>query len=312
MPTLQELADGMPVEGFFAVREMTLRETRTGTRYIRLILADATGTMVANVWDASEELHQSLTGAEVVKVRASVETYRNALQMNVARIRAAAPHEIDRSALVPETPCDREALREELRGLVDTITDEDYLAICHQFLDDAEWLESFSQAPAARTLHHAYLGGLLEHTVSVMRIADRYASVTPSVRRDLLLAGAFLHDIGKVSELQVATAIDYTDEGTLVGHLIQGLLAIEARIAQLPSFPPEKRNLLYHLVLSHHGRHEYGSPVLPAVPEAVALHHLDNLDAKVFAAHKAIDEDTDPTRHWTQRSYALDTRVFKG
>ncbi|MFH0911503.1 MAG: HD domain-containing protein [Planctomycetota bacterium] len=312
MTRINEITAGMTVEGAFAVKDMALRETRKGSRYIRLVLSDATGSLVANLWDASEDAYPSLAGAEVVMVRGTAETYQNALQLNLNRVRPAEPHEFDLAALLAESPHDRAALLEELVRLVEELADEDYKGLIHLFLDDREWLDRFQRAPAARAFHHAYVGGLLEHTLAVMRLADRCASLNPVLRRELLLAGAFFHDIGKIEELRLGAAIEYTDEGSLLGHLSQGALAVEARLTVLPEFPREKRNLLLHLILSHHGRYEYGSPVLPATPEAIALHHLDNLDAKVFAAGKAIEDDPDPARNWTERSFMLETRLFKG
>jgi 3'-5' exoribonuclease len=312
MPTIKELTEGLEVEDFFAVKDLTLRETRTGKQYARLTLGDATGALTANVWDATDELYQSLTGAGVVKVRAVVESYQNALQLKVLRIRPAEDGEYDIARLMAETPHDRDTMLDELRKIIDMLQDEDYKALIHLFLDDASFVEQFVSAPAARQNHHAYLGGLLEHTLSIMRTAHEYSGLFPALRRDLLLAGAFFHDIGKVDELQAQTSIEYTDEGMLVGHLVMGVLMIERRLANLDSFPGEKKNLLYHLILSHHGQLEYGSPILPKIPEALALHHLDNLDAKVFAAHRMITDDINPESHWTERSWMLQTKLYKG
>jgi 3'-5' exoribonuclease len=199
-----------------------------------------------------------------------------------------------------------------LQQAIESMEDADYRALLHAVFDDAETLEAFRRAPAARNNHHAYVGGLLEHTVSILQAADRYVGLGAGLRRDLLIAGVLLHDIGKIHELRAGVSIEYTDEGSLLGHLTMGVILIEDRLRGIPDFPREKRNLIYHLILSHHGRYEYGSPVLPAIPEAFALHHLDNLDAKVFAAQKAIREDTHVETNWTDRSWMLETRLYKG
>jgi 3'-5' exoribonuclease len=317
---IRDFAEGMAVEGCYARKEASLRETRTGGQFIRLTLGDASGEITGNIWDKTEdqyadigEQYRDLNAAEVIKIRAAVESYRDALQLKVLRARPAEPGEIDRAVLMAATPLDRDELLAELTRLIEGMADEDWKALAHLFLDDEAFLEAFSEAPAARANHHAYLGGLLEHTVSILRLCDLYARQNTSLRRDLLLAGGLFHDIGKVEELRGGLSIEYTDEGTLMGHLMQGVLMIDRRLREsMPEFPVVKRNLLYHLILSHHGRHEYGSPVLPAIPEAFALHHIDNLDAKVFAANKTIAEDPDPTSNWTARSWMLETRLFKG
>ncbi len=316
---IRDFAEGDQVEGYYARRESSLRETRSGGQFIRLTLGDASGTVPANVWQKTEddyadigEQYQALAGAEVLKVRGAVESYRDALQVKIARIRPAEMDEVDLAALVPHTPADLDALVGELQQAIDSLQDPDYAALLHAIFDDAAFLDAFRRAPAARNNHHAYVGGLLEHTASLLRVVDRYTQLTPGLRRDLLVTGAILHDIGKVEELHAGVSIEYTDEGSLLGHLTQGILFLEGRLRDLPDFPREKRNLIYHLILSHHGRYEYGSPVLPAIPEALALHHIDNLDAKVYAATKAIREDTRVDSNWTERSWMLETRLYKG
>jgi 3'-5' exoribonuclease len=316
---IRELAEGMQIEGFYACKESSLRETRGGKQYIRLTLGDASGDLTANVWQKTEdeyadiaEQYGAVAAAETVKIRAQVESYQDRLQLKILRIRPAEADEVDLAELMPRTPMDRGELEGELRNLLAGIGDADYAALAKSFLEDEPFLRRFCEAPAARSNHHAYLGGLLEHTVSVLRICQRYCDVMPELRRDLMLLGGFLHDVGKVEELRGGVAIEYTDEGSLLGHLTQGILMIEAKLDDLPDLPREKRNLIYHLILSHHGRHEYGSPVLPKIPEAFALHHIDNLDAKVYAASRLIRDDPNVEGSWTERSWMLETRLFKG
>lgn len=318
-PPLREAQEGDVINGFYILKESSLRETRKGSHYIRLTLADAHAELHGNVWDKTEEQYldvqeqyRDLLGSSLVKVRAAVESYRDNLQLKILRLRPASADEADLDTLLPKTPCDVSSLMAEIRGLFDSMDDADYRALASLFLEDEDFCDRLVGAAAARTNHHAYRGGLLEHTASLMRICSEYARQAPSLRRDLLLMGAFFHDIGKLEEMRTEITVEYTDAGSLLGHLCLGVLMIEDRLRQLPDFPREKRDLIYHLILSHHGRHEYGSPVLPAIPEAFALHHVDNLDAKVFAAHRIISEDPNETSRWTERSWMLETRLFKG
>lgn len=310
---LAELREGMDVEGFYAVQEANLLTTAQGKTYIRMTLSDASGALTANMWDATPEIFSSFAAGGVVKVRAAVESYRGALQLKVGAIRPAHESEYDSSSFVPSTPADVAQLTEQLFAAVNSVADPDYAALLHAFFDDAELVDKFRRAPAAMKNHHAYLGGLLEHTMSLVRIADAFcAAVATPLNRDLLLAGTLLHDIGKIDELSAAATIEYTDSGRLIGHLAIGALMTAERAAALPDFPEEKKNLLIHMILSHHGKREYGSPVLPAIPEALALHHIDNLDAKTVAARRTIDEDPGEDRLWTDRSWMLETQLYKG
>lgn len=312
-PAIQDFKEGDSVEGFYAVQDANLLTTASGKPYIRFRFGDASGTIQGNMWDADAEIFNSFAVGDVVKIRAGVETYRGSPQLKITALRPAHDSEYDPAQFVPVTPADTDALRQELAAMVDSVGDPDYQALLRAFFQDEELLERFCRAPAAKSNHHAYLGGLLEHTISIARLCRAFVetSSTP-MDRDLLMAGALLHDIGKIEELGIGTAIDYTDKGSLVGHLMLGTLMVERRAAAIPDFPEIKKLLVMHLILSHHGRYEYGSPVLPAVPEALALHHVDNLDAKTVAARRLIDEDAENDRAWTERSWMLETRLFKG
>lgn len=312
-PNLRDIDEGEAIEGFYAVRDASLQTTSTGKPYIRMTLSDASGTVLANAWDAGKDVFDGFTAGDVIKIRATGESYRGKMQLKVAQLRLAHASEYDPGAFLPVTEADIGALRDELRRLVESISDADYQRLLETFFGDDELVERFAFAPAAKANHHAYVGGLLEHTISIAHLCDMFCqtSTTP-LNRDLLLAGALLHDIGKIDELQAKTAIEYSDRGMLLGHLMIGTLMVEARVAQLADFPEEKCWLVQHMILSHHGRHEYGSPVLPAIPEAFALHHIDNLDAKTVAARRTIDEDAENDRSWTDRSWMLETRLFKG
>lgn len=308
---IKDFCEGDSIEGFYAVREASLHMTTSGKPYIRLTVSDASGKIGGNMWDGSKELFRTFRTGDIVKLQAAVETYKGVAQLKVGRLRYAAADEADPEVFLPVTPADRTALRAELVTLLGSFIDQDYAAITRLFFDDPVVLERFCRAPAAKENHHAYIGGLLEHTVCLARYADLFArSSGDRLNRDLLLCGTLLHDIGKIEELSAGAVIEYTDKGKLLGHLVIGTMMLEERAKALPELPEIKKELVQHLILSHHGKFEYGSPVLPATPEALALHHIDNLDAKTIAARRIIDTDESP-EGWTQRSWMLETRLYK-
>ena len=280
-PTVADLAgrENQTLIGFFAAGSKQVRTGRDGGRYFALTLGDRTGTIDARMWqidDAGE-----FEAGDVVKVRGQVCRYNEKLQVKVEKIRRAEPGEYELADFVPHTERDVAGMWTELEGWVASVRDPDLKALLEAFLGDEELARALKEAPAAKGMHHAWIGGLLEHVLSLMGICDLAAQHYPQVNRDLLLTGVVLHDIGKLRELAWGTSFDYTLEGQLLGHITIGIAMIEAKIRALPQFPAAKRVLVEHLVLSHHGKYEFGSPKLPMTPEAILLHYLDDLDAKM-------------------------------
>jgi 3'-5' exoribonuclease len=269
------------VTGFFVATTKSLRDKKDGGKYLALVLTDRTGSMEARMWDNAAEASPEFEQGEVIKLKALVCRYQDRLQMKVERIRAAQEGEYDPADFLPQTTKDVDALWSELNGYVDSFRDPDLKALLRAFLDDAEIAALFRKAPAAKSMHHAWLGGLLEHVVSLLGVCDLAAKHYPEIHRDLLLTGGVLHDIGKLQELVWQKSFDYTMQGQLLGHITIGYGMIERKLATLPDFPPRLRVLVQHMVLSHHGRYEYGSPKLPMIPEAILLHYLDDMDAKM-------------------------------
>ena len=279
-PWITDLAkyENQAITGFFAVVAKQVRSKKDGAPYFVLTLCDRTGQIEAPMWET--EGAGDFSSGDIVKLRGKVARYREKLQISVERIRKAEPGQFDLGDFVPKTERNIDELWAELNGCVASFTDPHLKALLRSFLDDAEIAIAFKEAPAAKSMHHAWIGGLLEHVVSLLGICE-LAAKHYQVNRDLLLTGAILHDIGKLHELRWGTSFDYTIEGQLLGHITIGLGMIERKISALPDFPPALRILVEHVVLSHHGRYEYGSPKLPMIPEAMLLHFLDDMDAKM-------------------------------
>ena len=267
------------VTGYFAAGGKSVRSKKDGTRFFALTLSDRTGPIEARVWDASEA--GEFESGDVVKIRGQVCRYNEKLQVNIDKIRRAAPGEYVLGDFVPQTERDVNEMWTELQGWVAGFSDSHLKALLEAFLQDQEIAAALREAPAAKGLHHAWIGGLLEHVLSLMSLCDQVARHYPGVHRELVLTGVFLHDIGKLRELRWGTSFDYTLEGQLLGHITIGLGMIEKKITAIPDFPDAKRLMVEHLVLSHHGKYEYGSPKLPMTAEAILLHYLDDLDAKM-------------------------------
>jgi 3'-5' exoribonuclease len=267
------------ITGFFVAGWKQVRTNRDGGRYFALTLQDHTGQIEARMWEIDEA--GEFEAGDVVKVLGDVSRFNEKLQIKVNKIRRAAPGEYELGDFVPQSERDIAEMWVELEGWATSLRDPDLKALVEAFLNDAEIAVALKQAPAAKSMHHAWMGGLLEHILSLMGLCELAAQHYPEVNRDLLLTGVVLHDIGKLRELSWGTSFDYTLEGQLLGHITIGIGMIEQKIGSIPNFPAAKRLLVEHLVLSHHGEYEFGSPKLPMTPEAMLLHYLDNLDAKM-------------------------------
>lgn len=304
-PTIADLAnyENQIITGFFAVSGKSVRSKKDGSLYFALTLADASGQIEARMWETAET--GEFAAGDIVKLRGQVCRYQEKFQINIERIRKAESGEFVLGDFLPKTERNVDELWAELNGYVESFTDPHLRALLRSFLDDGEIAAALREAPAAKSMHHAWIGGLLEHVVSLLGICD-LAAKHYSVHRDLLLTGAVLHDIGKLRELRWGTSFDYTVEGQLLGHITIGVRMVEQKIAALPDFPPELRVLVSHMVLSHHGKYEFGSPKLPMIPEAVLLHYLDDMDAKLqtmrseFSRNVAAGRGADEMTEWVR------------
>ena len=313
--TVVDLAqhEGQAITSFFLVQSKETRSTREGKPYLALRLGDRTGMVEARMWDDIAEVEQEFDRNDVVKVEAVVESYRGKTQLKLRRLRRALDTEVTLADYLPETSQDVEALFAELLEVARGVENAHLRALLLAVLEDEGLAPLLKQAPASKTLHHAYRGGLLEHIVSLCRLCRLAAQNYPEVDRDLLLTGAILHDIGKIHELSYERALDYTTVGNLVGHIAIGLELLGRKMDGLAGFPSELRVLVQHLVLSHHGRLEFGSPVTPRFREAVLLHYLDDIDSKMEAMRSSLAaaDAADREGEWTDWNRSLERFLLR-
>lgn len=298
-------------EGFCLVKSAAVRTDVKGTEYLDMVLADSEGECVAKLWNYARLTHGEYDANDIVKVRGTVQIWKDTEQFKIDRIRHATEEDgVDMSGIIPTAPLDPQATYDELYALTDGFTDEELRRIVRYLLRENR--EQLLIYPAGVKLHHATRGGLLHHTVSVVRLCEKIADLYPALHRDLLLSGAILHDIGKLKELDADTlgiAGAYTDEGQLLGHINVGMSMIAAA-AEITMVSHKTAMLLEHMILSHHGKPEFGSPRLPMFPEAEVLSVCDLLDSKMYEMDAALDGVSKDG--FTERLWALDNRqLFK-
>jgi 3'-5' exoribonuclease len=299
----------------FVVASKQVKAKKNGEPYLALVLADRTGQIEAKMWDNVEEFITVFEQDDFLKVKGLVNKYKNRFQLTIHKLRRMEEVDIDFTDYLPKTTKDIGELWRTLTEFVATFHNPHLKALVEIFMADAEIAERYRSAPAAKTLHHAYIGGLLDHVVSLFRSCDLMCRNYPQVNRDLLLTGAFLHDIGKIQELTYNRAFSYSTRGQLLGHMIIELEMLQAKLRQLPGFPAELKILLEHMIISHHGQYEFGSPKLPMFPEALLLHYLDDLDSKMEAMRAHFEREGDLEGPWTSYNGSLgrpllDSRKF--
>jgi 3'-5' exoribonuclease len=314
---VNQLGNGESLEEVFLVADRQLRSNRQGNLYLHLELRDRTGAIEARLWNVTEELARRIEPGAYLGVRGKVQVHQGALQVIVSHIDHVDASQVDPSEYLPAGPPDVPRLIARLRELLMAVTDPHLRALAECFLIDDDFMRRYTAAPAGVRNHHAYRAGLLEHVVTMMTVADRIGDLYPEVDRNLLRLGIFLHDVGKIEELSYDLTFAYTDAGQLVGHLVLGVILLREKIRETVNltdepFPEELRLRLEHMILSHHGALEYGSPKLPMTPEAVALHYLDNLDAKLHHVTREIRDDPGRGSGWTTFNPSLNRRLFKG
>ncbi|WP_052571498.1 3'-5' exoribonuclease YhaM family protein [Geothrix fermentans] len=313
-PLLRNLKEGGAFQGFLLAQEAAYKVSAKGSEYLELKLSDASGDLKAFLWDvrAIEGDLDAVRADAFLWVKGSVTSYNGRLQMKLDKVRFAADAEVgDLSRFFPVSVRPVAEMLAELDGLVASVEDPWIRRLLESlFLEDADLRAAFAQAPAAKSMHHVYLGGLLEHTLSVAGMADRACGHYGDLNRDLVLAGVFLHDVGKTAELSYQRSFGYTDAGNLLGHIALEADRVNRAVGKIPGFPEELRLQILHIVLSHHGRLEFGSPVLPKTPEALLVHYLDDLDGKLEVMFRAVKDESD-SGSWSPYSRALDRSIYR-
>ena len=289
----------------FVVTSKQVKPKKTGEPYLALTLADRCGQIEAKMWDNVEDALDAFEQDDFLKVKGLLNRYKNRFQLTIHKLRRLPDSEVDFADYLPKTKKNIDELWQTLGEFVSSFENSYLRTLVQAFMADPEIAEAYRCAPAAKSLHHAYIGGLLDHVVSLFRSCDLMCRNYPQVNRDLLLAGAFLHDIGKIHELAYTRSFSYTSRGQLLGHMIIELEMLQAKIAAIPGFPDEMKTLLEHLIISHHGQYEFGSPKLPMFPEALMLHYLDDLDSKMESMRVHFEREAETDSSWTSYNASL-------
>ncbi len=314
---INQLGQQDTVDEVFVASGKQLRPNRNGNLYLQVELSDRTGSISARLWNADEAIYQAFNDGDYVRVQGNTQVFQGAMQMIARRIEPVPREEVDPVDFEPEPAVDANRLLARLKELIRGVHDPHLKTLAECFLLDDEFLTRFTLAPAGTKHHHSYHGGLLEHTVSMMEAADRIAPCYPQVDRDLLILGAMLHDMGKTRELGFQSGLEYTDEGQLLGHVVLSVEMLTEKVTEAERlggepFPKELVLQLKHMLLSHHGEYEYGSPKVPMTLEALALHCLDLLDSKINAFGLILKADPNTDSPWTTYQPALGRKIYKG
>jgi len=309
---IKDIQSGEKVTDSFLVTEKNMAYSQKGAPYLNLRLKDKTGQVDGKVWDNAQEWDKQFRKGDVVQVSARAVSFKNSLQLSILSLTPLDESDVVLSDYLTTTRMNIEAMFGELQSVIEGISTPPLKKLLQAFFDDRETAERFKRAPAAKALHHIYLGGLLEHTHSVVRLLDQVAAHYPGVNRDLLLAGGILHDIGKIEEFSYDRLVEYSDEGRLIGHIILGVEMIDEKIAAIPGFPPSLAMELRHLILSHHGILEYGSPKRPKTLEALIVHYVDDLDAKVNTFQEYLNDFRNEETGWTPFHRFLERYLYRG
>jgi 3'-5' exoribonuclease len=314
---ITELQPQARIDQVFLATHKQLRPNRNGQLYLQVDLADKSGAITGRLWNASDADYEAFEDGDYVRVEGSTQLYSGALQIIVTAIERADPRSIDETEFRVLSTADLARLDAELRGILGTIRSAPLQQLVAEVLADGPLMEAFARCPAGVKHHHAHAGGLLDHVVNLLRLADRVAPLYPALDRDLLLVGVLLHDIGKTVELESERGFSYTDPGQLLGHVLLGLEIVEEKIRAVESggggpFPAEAALRVKHMIASHHGEYAFGAPKLPMTLEAIALHHLDQLDARMAGTLQLMQNEAAIDGGWTQYHASLGRKFFKG
>ncbi|MCD4784643.1 MAG: HD domain-containing protein [Candidatus Eremiobacteraeota bacterium] len=308
---IEQLKTGKKVVDFFYVEEKSTRKTRQGKTYLDLKLRDKTGSISAKVWDKAEKLSGLFSRNDYVKILALVENYQNNLQLRIEKIRKAEDDEIKQEDFLPVCDKDVDELFAQLLEYIESVENTHLKSLLDSFFKDEEFVMGYLRTPAAKSVHHTYLGGLLEHSLSMVQVCEFLVNHYGDLDRDLLITGAILHDIGKVRELEIKGGFSYTTGGELLGHTAIGMIMVHDKISGIEDFPEELALLIEHMILSHQGMPEWGAVKRPLFKEALILHYVDDIDAKINLLRTYTEGETSgPEDIWTEKCWYLDNRRF--
>ncbi len=307
---IRDLRAGTDVDECYAVRGVDVRQRRGGGPYLAATLGDKTGEVAALVWQDVEKLRETLEPGSVVSVKGQVQRYNQQLQVVVRQAELLPGESVKDELFVRSSAQDPAHLWKEINRLIEEVSDANLRQLLFRIFSDSEIERLFKAAPAARSMHHAFRSGLLEHSLSVTTVARDLARHY-QLNDDLVVAGCLLHDFGKIWELDIGASIEYTDDGRLIGHIPMETLYVDKKIAELESFPPETRRQLLHILLAHHGEYEFGSPRRPKTPEALLVHMVDNLDSKMAGMVEAIAAQGSDDEAWTPYSRILERHIYR-
>ncbi len=314
---VSQLGHQEAVDQIFLASQKQLRPNRNGNLYLQVELSDRTGSISARMWNASDSDYRNFDDGDFVRVEGTTQLFQGALQLIAANICKARYEEVDPADFMPLTPAEIDRLAVRLGELLRSMNKPQLVALAECFLMDDQFMKRFMRSPAGIKNHHAYVGGLLEHVVNLMEVVHRVVDLYPSIDPDVLLMGAFIHDMGKITELNYDRGFSYSDEGQLIGHIVMAVSMLEGKVAEAEKLSGESMSeelvlRLKHIIVSHHGEYAYGSPKLPMTLEAVALHHLDNLDAKIHSFNQQMRDDPNVESAWTHYNQGLGRKLFKG
>ena len=309
-PFVKDLAADQVITGFFLVHEKEVRNTNTGKPYLRMELGDRSGNVEARMWEQFELAAKSVNRDDFIKVQARVEIYRNKPQLSLQQLRLAKPDEIDIADFLAHTPFDIEQMYREALSDAGGIKNPWLRQLVLNVLNDPQIALRYKRAPAAKVMHHAYIGGLLEHVVGLCGLAKKIALHYPELDVDLLLTAAMLHDVGKLDELCYERSVAYTTEGQLLGHIVMELETVSKAMDAIPGFPPALKAVVQHMLISHHGQYEFGSPKLPMIREALVFHYMDDMDSKIAAVRSAMAVESGEEL-WSAYSGALGRKFLR-
>lgn len=312
---VKDIQSGQQIQDIYMVTQPVLRNTAKGDLYIAMYLSDKTGRVNSRIWQASEEIYQSIPSEGFVLIRGKSELYQGSMQLVVNEVKPIDPEQVRITDYVPRTEKNIGEMYEQAKAILGTIENGDLKRLVKAFLDDSELMKQFCIAPAAMQMHHNYIGGLLEHTLSMLNVAVALFPLYPKIQKDLVLTAIFLHDIAKTQELSYKVSFSYTDRGQLLGHIIQGTQMITQKADDLKMdgepVNPNVLDALLHIIVSHHGQYDFGSPKLPCTPEAFMVTYIDNLDAKMNQTANLIETDQGDGGNWTSYQKSLETRLYR-